>query len=181
MTEDYIMTDSLLAMRRQKDAFFKQHPQSPLTPEQQAKFTGLNYYDYNPDLDLVVDIERFSEPQTIQMQTNTGSVKYFQRYGQFTFSVDGQEVRLTLYQADYGFFLPFVDAGAGTETYPAGRYLEPEHLGANRFAVDLNQAYNPYCAYSDGWVCPITPPENRIDAHIQAGEKLPQGDWVISK
>ncbi|MFQ3660164.1 MAG: DUF1684 domain-containing protein, partial [Anaerolineae bacterium] len=42
---------------------------------------------------------------------------------------------------------------------------------------DFNQAYNPYCAYSDHWSCPITPPENRLSVAIRAGEKLP-GAWV---
>jgi len=71
-----------------------------------------------------------------------------------------------------------VDAGAGVETYPAGRYLEPERLDDGRFHVDFNQAYNPYCAYNDAWNCPITPAENRLKVAIRAGEKLPQGAWV---
>lgn len=183
--------DPLLAQRRQKDDFFKRHPQSPLTPEQQAHFTGLSYYDPNPDLDLIVQVEPFAQREPIQMQTTTGSVQYFERYGQFTFMVEGQEARLTIYEADYGFFMPFVDAGAGTETYPAGRYLEPEYLGDNRFQVDFNMAYNPYCAYNEPqslsalagrlpqvWTCPITPPENRLKVAIRAGEKLPTGDWA---
>jgi uncharacterized protein (DUF1684 family) len=74
--------------------------------------------------------------------------------------------------------LPFVDAGAGTETYPAGRYLEPEYLGNNIFHIDFNHAYSPYCAYGDGWSCPITPAENRLKVSIRAGEKIPQGEWV---
>jgi uncharacterized protein (DUF1684 family) len=164
--------------RKQKDDFFKRHPQSPLTPEQQANFISLVYYDYNPDLDLTVNVEPFAEQKTMQMQTTTGTVKTFVRYGQFAFKVEGQDVRLTIYEADYGFFLPFVDASAGTETYPAGRYLEPERLGDNLFHIDFNHAYNPYCAYGDGWSCPITPAENRLTVAIRAGEKLPQGEWV---
>jgi len=170
--------NQLLAQRRQKDDFFRQHPQSPLTPEQQAVFDGLRYYDPNPDLDLTVQVEPFPQREMISMQTNTGTVQHFERYGQFTFMVEGQPARLTIYRADYGFFLPFVDAGAGTETYAAGRYLEPEHLGDNRFQVDFNAAYNPFCAYNDGWVCPVTPAENRLSVHIRAGEKLPEGAWV---
>ena len=112
------------------------------------------------------------------MQTTGDILKTFERYGQFTFTVDGEEARLTLYKADYGFFLPFVDAGAGHETYPAGRYLEPEHLGGDKFHVDLNQVYNPYCAYNDGWTCPITPAENRLKVAIRAGEKLPDKAWA---
>ena len=169
---------TLQKQRQQKDEFFRDHPQSPLTPEQQEKFTSLSYYDYNPELDLRITVEPIADGQFVQIQTTTGDVRSYKRYGKFSFTVDGQEVTLTLYEADYGFFLPFVDAGAGTETYPAGRYLEPEYLGDNRFHIDLNNAYNPYCAYSDGWSCPITPAENRLKVSLRAGEKMPQGDWV---
>ena len=169
---------TLQKQRQQKDEFFRDHPQSPLTPEQQEKFTSLSYYDYNPELDLRITVEPIADGQFVQIQTTTGDVRSYKRYGKFSFTVDGQEVTLTLYEADYGFFLPFVDAGAGTETYPAGRYLEPEYLGDNRFHIDLNNAYNPYCAYSDGWSCPITPAENRLKVALRAGEKMPQGDWV---
>ncbi len=170
--------EQLLAQRRQKDQFFKTSPQSPLTPEQQAKYNGLSYYDPNPELDLKVMVESFEAEEPVQMQTTTGDWKTYRRVGQFTFKVGDEEARLTIYEADYGFFLPFVDASAGTETYPAGRYLEPDHLGGNRFHVDFNQAYNPFCAYSDEWSCPITPPENRLKVAIRAGEKNPSGDWV---
>jgi uncharacterized protein (DUF1684 family) len=171
-------TDHLLAARRQKDHYFKTSLDSPLTPEQQADFTGLRYYDPNPDLDLTVTVQPFADSKFVPIQTTTGDVRQYKRYGEFTFTVDGEEARLTIYEADYGFFLPFVDAGAGEETYPAGRYLEPEYLGDNRFHIDFNQAYSPYCAYGDGWSCPITPPENRLSVHIRAGEKIPEGDWV---
>ncbi len=167
-----------LAQRRQKDQFFKTSPQSPLTPEQQTRFTGLSYYDFNPALHLTVTIEPFSEDTSITMQTTTGDVRQYRRFGRFSFTVDGQTAQLTIYEADYGFFLPFVDASAGSETYPAGRYLEPEDLGNNRFEIDFNQAYNPYCAYGPGWSCPLTPAENRLKVAIRAGEKTPQGDWA---
>lgn len=174
------MTDSaaLIAMRQQKDAFFKTHPSAPLTPDQQALFDGLIYYDPNPALDLQVTVTPFAEQTQVMIQTTTGDVRQYRRYGEFTFDVDSQSARLTIYEAPFGFFLPFVDANAGTETYPAGRYLEPEHLGGDVFHVDFNQAYNPYCAYGPGWTCPITPAENRLRVAIRAGEKIPTGAWV---
>lgn len=171
-------TQDLLDARRQKDDFYKNHPQSPLTPEQQAAFTGLSYYPPNPDLDLIVTVEPLADEKPVFIQTNTGDVREYTRYGRFTFAVDGQEAALTIYEADFGFFLPFVDAGAGTETYPAGRYLEPEYLSDNRFHVNFNLAYNPYCAFGPGWSCPVTPAENRLKIAIRAGEKLPEGEWV---
>jgi uncharacterized protein (DUF1684 family) len=167
-----------LAARRQKDQFFKTDPQSPLTPEQQAQFTGLRYYPYNPALVLRVTAQPFADGKFVPIQTTTGDLRSYKRFGEFTFDVDGQPARLTLYEADYGFFLPFVDAGAGTETYPAGRYLEPEYLGDNTFLIDFNDAYSPYCAYGPGWSCPITPAENRLSVAIRAGEMMPEGEWV---
>ena len=76
-----------------------------------------------------------------------------------------------LYGGDGSFFLPFVDSLAGKETYPAGRYLEPEQLDGSRFLVDFNLAYNPYCAYNEMWSCPLTPFENRVKVPVRAGEK----------
>lgn len=91
------------------------------------------------------------------MQTSTGGVQEYVRYGKFKFQVDGKDAELTIYQGDDDYyFLPFVDSLAGKETYPAGRYLEPEPLPGDRFLVDFNVAYNPYCAYNEMWSCPIT-------------------------
>ncbi len=170
--------DQLLALRQEKDEFFKASAYAPLSPEQQATFDRLAYYEPNPDLDLVVTVEPFAELAEVTFETSTGDQRRYRRYGQFSFQVDGQDARLTIYADPNGFFLPFADATAGTETYGAGRYLEPEVLGDNRFHVDFNQAYNPYCAYSPAWSCPLTPPENRLKVAIRAGEKLPEGEWV---
>jgi uncharacterized protein (DUF1684 family) len=169
----------LEALRQQKHDFFKTDPKSPLTPEQQVIFEGLNYYPYNPQLDLTVTVTQFEDKSDIQVQTSSGQPRWYRRYGEFTFDVNGETVRLTIYQAPHGFFLPFVDGSAGDETYPSGRYIEPEQLDGDTFHIDFNQVYNPYCAYSTGWSCPITPAENRTSVKIEAGEKLPPKTWAI--
>lgn len=168
----------IIQLRAEKDSFFKHHPQSPLTPAQKEKFDGLRYFVPTPKLDLVVKVTPFAEQRDVQIQTTTGATRWYRRYGEFTFTVEGQEARLTIYQTPNGYFLPFVDTLADQETYPAGRYLEVEEGADGMFHVDFNQAYNPYCAYGDGWNCPITPVENRLKVAIRAGEKLPQGDWL---
>ena len=155
----------------QKDQFFKTDRQSPLTPDQKRAFKGLNYFPENPALELEVPVEEFPQKDEIQMQTSTGDVQTYHRFGRVRFTVDGQPAELTLYKSEDGFFLPFVDALANQETYGAGRYLEPEPLGNGKFAIDFNFAYNPYCAYNENWSCPITPLENRIKVPIRAGEK----------
>ena len=162
----------LTEFRAEKDEFFRRYPQSPLAPEQRKGFIGLQYFPENESLRLEVQVEPFADQQPMVMQTSTGGVQEYERYGRFKFQVDGQEAELTIYQSEHGYFLPFVDSLAGTETYPAGRYLDPEALPGNRFLVDFNLAYNPYCAYNEMWSCPITPAENRLKVPIRAGEKL---------
>jgi uncharacterized protein (DUF1684 family) len=163
---------NLAEFRKMKDDFFAHDGQSPLTPSQKKNFKGLNYFLPNPDLDLEVTVEEFPEKQAIEMQTTTGDIQVYERYGKFSFTVDGQPAELTIYHSKTGYFLPFVDSLARKETYPAGRYLEPEELRNNRFRVDFNMAYNPYCAYNDYWSCPLTPFENHLKVPINAGEKL---------
>lgn len=166
------------AMRREKDQYFRQHPQSPLTAEQQERFSGLAYYPYAPALSLVLQPEPVEGDDRIRIETTTGEVRVYSRAARVSFVLDGQAVSLVIYEAPFGYFLPFVDAGAPAETYPAGRYVEPELLPDGRFAVDFNQAYNPTCAYNDGWSCPITPAENRLPVAIRAGERNPTGPWA---
>ena len=162
----------LTEFRAEKDKFFASHPQSPLLPEQKKEFTGLNYFPENPALRLEVSVEEFTEKDPIAMQTSTGDVQTYTRFGRFKFDVDGAEAALTVYAGPHGFFLPFVDSLAGEETYGAGRYLEPEPIEDGVFLVDFNLAYNPYCAYNDLFSCPLTPAENRVKVAVRAGEKV---------
>jgi uncharacterized protein len=173
MKANTIMTE-LEQFRAQKDTFFKTHPQSPLLPEQQETFGGLRYFPENPALRLIISIEEFVDKERIVMQTSTGDVRAYARYGRLHFTVDGQDVALTLYANEHhdAFFLPFADALRGRETYGAGRYLDPEPLDDGQFLVDFNLAYNPYCAYNDDWSCPITPSENQLVVPIRAGERI---------
>ena len=158
--------------RSGKDHFFATNPHSPLTPQQQQAFRGLRYFPPNADLRLEVSVESFDSAEIIQIPTSTGDFQAYTRYGRFTFNINGQEAALTLYRNEDEFFLPFVDALAGSETYPAGRYLEVEQLTNGKFVVDFNMAYNPYCAYNPYWSCPLTPFENRLKVPIRAGEKI---------
>jgi uncharacterized protein (DUF1684 family) len=162
---------SLEEYRRAKDEFFATDPNSPLTPEQQENFQALTYFAENPALRLDIAIQPFAEQELIELPTSTGDIKSYTRYGRFSFFVDGKEVQLTLFGSSHGFFLPFVDSLAGSETYDAGRYLDPEQLSDGKFLIDFNLAYNPYCAYNENWNCPIPPAENRLDVPIRAGEK----------
>jgi uncharacterized protein (DUF1684 family) len=168
--------NDLLTFRLQKDEFFAHDPHSPLMHEQKQDFEGLDYFPENPDLRLEVEVQADPKKEILNMQTSTGDFQPFQRYGTFSFEVDGQPAELTIYVNEHGFFMPFVDSLRGTETYPAGRYLEPEPLENGKFLVDFNLAYNPYCAYNEMYSCPLPPAENRLQVPIRAGEKIFEGD-----
>ena len=159
--------------RAQKDEFFASQPESPLTPEQKRTFQGLSYFPENPDLRLEVRVEEFAEGDEIQMQTTTGGVQDYLRFGRFKFQVDGDEAELTIYASQHGFFLPFADALAGEETYGAGRYLDIEPNGDGTVTIDFNYAYHPFCAYSDAYSCALPPYENWLEVPIRAGERNP--------
>ena len=159
------------ALRAQKDEFFKSSSQSPLTREQKQNFEGLVYFSPNPAFNFETEIEEFEEQKEVVMQTTTGDTRQYTRFGKVHFEVDGQVEALTVFADDYGYFIPFVDAQAGGETYGAGRYLAPELLPDGKLALDFNLAYNPYCAYNDLYSCPLPPAENRLDVAIVAGEK----------
>lgn len=162
----------LLKFRRYKDKYLAEDPQSPLTDEQKNSFRGLSYFPEETALRFDVSVDRMDDTVEVQIPTSTGGHQRYQRYGKFHFTAEGQEAELTIFVSPHGYFLPFIDSLAGTETYSAGRYLEPEDLGNGRFLIDFNLAYNPYCAYNDFWSCPLTPQENRLSVPVRAGEKI---------
>jgi len=158
--------------RKQKDKFFEKDHHSPLSVKQKKTFQGLRYYQENPALRFDTKVEPFDEHKHVQMQTSTGEIQEYLKYGLFRFEVDGIPAEMTVYTSEDGeTFVPFADTTSGKETYGAGRYLELEHHGGNQFQVDFNLAYNPWCAYSPEYTCPIPPEENRLSVPIRAGEK----------
>ncbi len=158
--------------RKQKDDFFENDHHSPFSTDQKQDFQGLRYYPENTALQFDTEVEPFSEKKHVQMQTSTGDLQEYLKYGKFGFEVDGVSAELTVYTSGDGeAFLPFTDVTSGKETYGAGRYLELEHIAGNKFQIDFNLAYNPWCAYSPAYSCPIPPAENRLSVPIQAGEK----------
>ena len=68
-------------------------------------------------------------------------------------------------------FLPFTDNSNGEESYTGGRYLDLQIPENDKIILDFNQAYNPYCAYSGRYSCPIPPSENHISFPVLAGVK----------
>jgi uncharacterized protein len=167
---------TLPEFRREKDAFFAS-AQSPLPPPVRKQFKGLEYYPEEPALCFDLELERDPNKETLVMSTSSGSERVYERLGWVEFAVNGVIARLALYAPEGELeveqaFVPFKDSTSGVQTYGAGRYLEAR-LNGDIVRLDFNLAYNPYCAYSDGWSCPLPPRENWLTVPIEAGER----DW----
>lgn len=165
--------------RQVRDDLFSSHPQTPLRPKQRARFTGLDYYPYDPGWRVIGTPERDVERETFSTDLGPDGVLRYTRVARVQFTIQHQHAELSLFWIEGyggGLFLPFQDTTGG-QTYGGGRYLYDTIKGADlgvtaeRIVLDFNYAYNPSCAYNDQWVCPLSPPENRLPFPIKAGEK----------
>jgi len=165
----------LEAFRARKDHYFGHDPHSPLDHHQRHAFAGLAYFPENPELVFVLplDAEGPGIGERLRLAGSDGEPKEFDRAGRVTVPVGGQDVTLSVFKdvVRGRYFLPFRDGTAGAESYPVGRYLDPQARPDGTLTVDFNYAYNPYCAYGEGWTCPIPPRENVVSARIEAGEQ----------
>jgi uncharacterized protein len=165
--------------RAGRDELFRTHPQSPLPVGDRASFAGLGYFEYDPALRVLAEVEP-AEPATILIAGSGEEPTPFRRFATAAFELGGEPLGLALYWLEAyggGVFLPFRDATSGRETYGAGRYLLDTVKGADlgmddgRLVLDFNFAYNPSCSYDPRWACPLAPPENRLALAIRAGER----------
>ncbi|WP_207433039.1 DUF1684 domain-containing protein [Sabulibacter ruber] len=167
--------------RAKQDSTFRFDDHSPLSPEEKEAFKGLVYYPINNAYQIKAKFVRTPQEAIFKMPTTGKRTPDYVKYGELHFLLHGQALKLNLYQSqdlmkqvkykDY-LFIPFTDATTGGETYATGRYLDfsiPE--GTDSVLLDFNKAYNPYCAYSAGYSCPIPPKENKLPVRIEAGEK----------
>jgi len=165
---------ALARFRADKDLFFRSSHDSPLHGGV-GGFRGLNYFDPDPSFRFETKFERYDASEGVMVATSKGTRQLFNRVGYFDLNIAGAMVRINAYQSaerdDQNLFLPFRDATSGKESYGAARYLDLEVEHNDEYVVDFNYAYNPYCAYSDDYVCPLPPQENWLSVQIRAGEK----------
>ena len=158
---------------------FTKTADSPLKKED-LKY--LRFYDPDSSFRVHATFTRVRNSQSFEMPTYSGTKKTFVKYGKVRFRLNGKKQTLTIYRSlslqtlpqyrDY-LFLPFKDKTSGNDTYGGGRYidLKTSDVKDGAFLLDFNKAYNPYCAYSEGYNCPIPPKENSLVVPIEAGEK----------
>lgn len=166
--------------RKQKAEYFRDHPHSPLA---QAEFEGLSYFEIDESYRFVLPLHTNDDPETITVETTADGEQEYLRHGEFRFEIDGESVTLQAFRppGEERLWVPFRDETNGDETYGAGRYidLEPDtHETADGWILDLNEAYNPTCAYNTAYECPLIPMGNWLDIRVEAGEKDYPGDPV---
>ena len=171
----YLDATDLADFRKRRDALFATHPQSPVD---QATFTGIPYYP--PTDEFIADVPLRAAPGEIDIDTGgEDGIVHYDRVG--ILETPWGELSLWWIKAyGGGLFLPVRDGTCGHDTYGGGRYLTDtvkgthgrglEMVSPTRVLLDLNYLYNPSCAYDDQWLCPLAPPENRLEVPITAGE-----------
>jgi len=161
------------AGREARERAFRDPAHSPVPQEELADWTGLEFYPVDPSYRLEGELVRHAQPRSLTIPDTGAQERPAQEVGYFVLDLGAGPERLPVFRMMDGghWFLPFLDATSEVETYPAGRYLELVELAKDRFRLDFNEAYNPYCAYGGDWSCPITPESNRLKAEVRAGER----------
>ena len=173
--------DRLLEDRALKDEVFAEGPDSPVPLDRRSWMLPIRYYE--PDLAYRVPARlNVAEDQPVfEIPTSTGQLRSMQRVGTLEFVLNGEARTLAALvelpvEGATRLFIPFRDETSGTETYPAGRYLDLDRTPTGIYDLDFNRAYHPTCYYDEQYDCPFPPPENRLATPVRAGERLPPQD-----
>ena len=142
----------------------------------------MHFFAIDPVFRTLATFTPAKNPKWFPMKTSGTATQTYRKYGMLTFKIHDTTINLSIYQsqslmtskdyADY-LFIPFTDNTSGRESYGGGRYLDYKlsDIQNNKLLLDFNKAYNPYCAYTSGYNCPIPPAENDLPISITAGEK----------
>jgi len=150
-------------------------PKSP----RYAEYKGMSWYPVDLAWRFVVPLTPNPTPDTVVIVSTRGNMRHALRVGWFDFKAGGKTNRLEatrllepgVGENDVSLF--FTDATTGKESYGVGRYLDPERLPDGRYVLDFNVCYNPACAFSEHYNCPIPTKPNRLTIAVRAGEKDP--------
>lgn len=190
--EDQDYAAKVASDRARKDAMFRRDAE-PVPANRKAELLPLVYFSIDPVYDVAASLKPAAaatdsenaagtskakaSPAVVVMPTSTGGQRQMRRVGTLEFLLKGQALRLTAFvevgapNLDH-LFVPFSDLTTGTETYPAGRYIDLDRNGSGIYDLDFNRAYHPYCYYNPNYDCPYPPSENRLKIPIRAGERL---------
>lgn len=143
-------------------------------------FKGLSYFPYDPSYRVTGTFTPDPKRPARIFRTSRGTDKQFYLVGSTTFTLKGKTFTLPLYSGDNDpkkitdLSSFFMDDLTGKETYGAGRYIDIADFGPyppKTLTLDFNFAYNPNCARSAFYTCPVA--TDVVALAVRAGEKDP--------
>lgn len=159
--------------RFQKELFFLRSSDSPFKDKNRVE--DIQYFAPKEAYKVQASIEVFETPKPVEIATSNGKSDNYLQYAYLNFELQGQKYKLLALRENIqmpNLWVGFRDATSGKTTYGGGRYLDLAYRnGQKTITLDFNLAYNPYCAYTEGFACPIPPRENTLPIAIEAGEK----------
>jgi uncharacterized protein len=187
--DSLICVQDNLAHRAGVDQEFRNDPGSPFRRDTSVAFTGVHWFPIDVRFRQNAVLHRYASPETVVVMGTKGEPRKQLRYGYFELILPDEHgtpvaVRLNVYKftpsdslryARYRDHLSiwFTDLTTGKETYQVGRYIElgEEHAPAgDTYTIDLNKAFNPYCAYSALYSCAIPTDQDRLTVPLRVGE-----------
>jgi uncharacterized protein (DUF1684 family) len=157
---------------------YKAAATSPLTAEQRKTFRGIRFFPASLKYVVKAGFTRTPAAKAFNMPTSGSLMPEYVKYGEVKFTLLGKEYTLGVYQSldlakkkeykDYLVIL-FKDQTSGKETYGGGRYIDLTTPQGNTIIINFNKAYQPYCAYAEGFNCPVPPKENYLPVRVEAG------------
>lgn len=168
-------------IEKHREEYKSEFLKSANSPLKQEDFKYLRFYEPNEKFKVECKFVP-TKGKPFELPTSAGKTKTYVKFGELKFEIDEKKYKLAVYQSlglkiipqyrDY-LFIPFKDLTNGKGSYGGGRYLDfrMKQLEGEKIYLDFNKAYNPYCAFSEGYSCPIPPKENHLKVAIEAGEK----------
>jgi uncharacterized protein (DUF1684 family) len=176
LDEAYI--NKLKQERENKDWEMKYDSHSPFNVDTAAHHIPLKYFEPSAEFIFKSKLFRYNDQDTVSVFGTKGEERKAIKTGYIILNYNGKEHNLNIYKSfgrdgqEY-YSIWFTDKTTGKESYHVGRYIDFE-INPNpefEYTIDFNRAYNPYCAYSDKFTCPIPRKEDYIVFAIRAGEK----------
>lgn len=177
------------AHRESVDEFFRTDPGSPFRRDSSVAYHGIRWFPVDPRYRASSVLHRYDHPETVVVLGTRGEERRNLKYGYFEFVLPDENGRAKLCKLNVYKFTPydgqryllyrdnlsvwFTDLTTGKETYGVGRYVEIGNEVAESshvYVIDLNKAYNPYCAYSSLYSCAVPRQEDRLTIAVRAGE-----------
>jgi len=161
-----------------KDSSMRYDPHSPFNRDPKAVYTTLNYYEPSSEYIFKSKLYRYDAIDTVDVYGTRGELRRVLKLGYVELNFRNDKYTVNVYKA-FGrdgtpyYSIWFTDKTTGKDTYGVGRYLDFEYKDDTEhiYTIDFNRAYNPYCAYSAEFTCPIPREEDYINFEIKAGEK----------